>query len=54
MFYCIFQITLSLCSVLAINDSEIILPNGLVPLKRTNPSSIIMDLPTPPQLFGYV
>ena len=39
---------------LAIDDSEIILPNGTVPLNRTNPSSIIMDLPTPPQLFGYV
>ena len=39
---------------LAINDSEIILPNGTVPLNRTNPNSIIMDLPNPPELFRYV
>ena len=39
---------------LAINDSEIIIPNETVPLNRTNPNSIIMDMPIPPELFRYV
>ena len=39
---------------LAVEDSEIILPNRTVPQDRINPNSIIVDLPTPPQLYRYV